>query len=414
MLDFRPHSQAFLSSPHVMKQLSPVGARKGFTLVELLVVIAIIGILIALLLPAVQSAREAARRTQCLNNVKQMALAAINYESANSAFPPGRLTPDWVTSNGQPKTNYYNYNQVIQSSDKSTGFYSVHVRLLPYMEETAIFDLIDFNVAQSLRMTFNGRPANVNYQAYANAASLFICPSDNNAVRITSENSYRSNFGGSTPYGGALSSAAQTNHRAQDANGFSCTGNGAFSVSRNKRGLRPSRFTDGLSNTAFFAERLMGSGQTSAPDGLGGDGIPTKADLIDNPSGFTTGMIADIEPMLRKSESYTPAASEYNFFGTGRWLPASDYSNGWPFAGYANTQYNHVAPPNWSGYDFGTSSSVPETPGEHAVLSARSDHPGGVNVGYGDGHTTFVNDGIDVLVWRAMGSRDGGETVDDL
>ena len=72
----------------------------GFTLVELLVVIAIIGVLVALLLPAVQAAREAARRTQCINNIKQMGLGAVNYESAHGSFPPGRLYPDWQKANG--------------------------------------------------------------------------------------------------------------------------------------------------------------------------------------------------------------------------------------------------------------------------------------------------------------------------
>ena len=90
----------------------------GFTLVELLVVIAIIGILVGLLLPAVQAAREAARRMQCSNNVKQIALATFNYESAHKKFPPGRMGPDWMRG-GSARQSYTNYNSVNQSAGSS-------------------------------------------------------------------------------------------------------------------------------------------------------------------------------------------------------------------------------------------------------------------------------------------------------
>jgi prepilin-type N-terminal cleavage/methylation domain-containing protein len=202
--------------------------RYGFTLVELLVVIAIIGVLVSLLLPAVQAARGAARRMQCANNLKQIALAVVNYESTTRQFPPGRLMPDWSVL-GVPRTAYTNYNAVDQSpaSGHWTGFRSVHTFILPYMEQRTIYDLIDFSAPTTVRMTTNGVPTNTNYEAYSKAAALFICPACPNTDVVVSENNYRANFGGSTPYAGALNS--QNNHLYKaSAHGYSCGGNGAF------------------------------------------------------------------------------------------------------------------------------------------------------------------------------------------
>jgi prepilin-type N-terminal cleavage/methylation domain-containing protein/prepilin-type processing-associated H-X9-DG protein len=394
---------------------------QAFTLVELLVVIAIIGILVALLLPAIQSAREAARRTQCINNVKQMGLACLNFESAHKYFPPGRKKPDWavvIPSTGHTvvATSYTNYNAVQQNATQKTGFYSVHIWLLPHMEEQNIYDLIDFTKAQTTQMTHGGVPVTINYRAYATAAGMFLCPSDSNTGSIISENNYRYNFGGSTPFGGAEGPGKQANYDATWTgvyNGETVTlsagGNGAFTIS--ETGLKASAFTDGLAKTAFFSERIKGSGNDIPTP-------PTKADIIGAdlaPGGQLFTTLYDPQVEFDACSKYTPKTeTQFVLYSSGRWIqdPGDSYSNGWPFAGYSNTEYNHVAPPNWSGYDCGTSSYVPDTPGEHAIIAARSAHPGVVNVSFGDGHTETVSDSIDLLVWRAMGSRNGGESVD--
>ena len=372
----------------------------GFTLVELLVVIAIIGILIGLLLPAVQSAREAARRLQCSNNLKQIGLATLNYESAHRNFPPGRLTPDWIRG-GSPRQSYTNYNSVHQGPGSTdwTGFRSVHSFILPYMEQQNIYNLIDFGAPTAVRMTQNGAPVNINFAAYAKAASLFICPSDPNTGRVNSENNYRYNFGGSTPYAGALDTNNNHNIHATN-NGLSCRGNGAFTI---RDALPVGAYSDGLSNTVFFSERNKGSGSNLAesnPD--------PRFDIIIMP-GRSRGLINP--DVVMQACTANPGPSVFHFNSAGRWLDGSDFSNGWPFGFYSSTMYNHVAGPNWQGFDCGTWSAIPDAPGEHAIVAARSMHTGGVNASLGDGSVQFFSDGIDLTVWRGLGTRDGSEVA---
>ncbi len=380
-----------------MKTLPEHRSRKhGFTLIELLVVIAIIAILIALLLPAVQQAREAARRTQCKNNLKQIGLALHNYLSTFNSFPPARMAPDYIR-NGVPVASYTSYPTTLPAG-AWTGFRSVHTFILPYMEQANIYNLIDFAAPTSVRMTSGGNPVNANYQAYANAAGLFLCPSEPNVGRVITENNYRANFGGSTAFGGALNTTS--NHIVSTAT----SGNGAFAIGQV---TKDRDFTDGLSNTAMFSERNMGSGADM------NSSLPRREfDVITSPNRRQGPLVVD--DLFNECLNYTPAVSRFNFNSMGRWLDGSDFSNGWPFGFYSSTLYNHVATPNWQGFDCGNWSAIVDAPGEYGIISARSLHTGGAQVQMGDASVRFVSENIDLQVWRALGSRNGGEVIGEF
>ncbi len=302
---------------------------RGFTLIELLVVIAIIGILIALLLPAVQKVREAANRLKCANNLKQLGLAFHNYHDNYSTLPIGG--PDFG-SNG-----------------------TWQVLVLPFLEQDNLFKgYVNFGQANgSSSPTYSQEPNLMNVTS--RRLAVLTCPSDepNAPFGITSHN-YAVNYGNTTrtrtsPYPDA---GGEVFHGAPFNSGFA----GPIYV-------RFAQITDGLSNTLLAAEVLQGK----------------QTDLRGfswwGPGGCFTTYLAPNSPSpdLFQTESYCVNLPDEN-------LPCA-----------AST-----------------------TTGNPYVFGARSRHPGGVNVLFGDGSGRFITNGIAIQTWRALGTTQGGEVLGEF
>ncbi len=169
--------------------------RRGFTLIELLVVIAIIALLIALLLPAVQAARESARRSQCINNLKQIGLAIHNYIQSNDVIPPGGSwccsSPTTVTYLPYPGPSINTGGNGISGITPWMQQASMKVRLLPFLEQQALFNAYNFMLPIQEPSTYANRITYSNFSSQANATvwvahiQLFLCPSDNNIGNST-------------------------------------------------------------------------------------------------------------------------------------------------------------------------------------------------------------------------------------
>ncbi|QDV63193.1 DUF1559 domain-containing protein [Crateriforma conspicua] len=343
--------------------------RAGFTLVELLVVIAIIGVLVGLLLPAVQSAREAARRMSCSNNAKQIGLALHNYHSAFKQFPVHRagttgLKGYNIAGGDMPPANQDNCNR---------RRLSMLVGLLPFLEQQPLWDTISNPVATQ----FNGNaapngaypamgptPWRTQYTAWRTMVSALQCPSDSGPAVTT----------GTTNYGACIGDTIR---------GFGWT-NPPKEIKRGMfMGVTVTRFrdvVDGTANTMALAEVTNSLGDRGVSGGgaydIGGDINLSPRECLDT-----------IDPLRPKF--YAPGVMLFGYSGNlGKWGNAGR-GNRWADGGSNFGTFNSVLPPNSP-----TCSRGGGDAGD-GIWSAGSYHPGGCHVVMGDGSVHFVSEAID-------------------
>jgi len=357
-------------------------ARHGFTLIELLVVIAIIGVLIALLLPAVQKVREAANRTSCSNNLKQIGLALHNYESANRRFPAAwkLLTqPDPAV----PQNYTVSTPTTIATPNPAIVGPSVFVLILPYLEQDNVYKQID-----TTKSFFN--PANMpgNNAAYSTPIKTFLCPSapGDVAVDYSAELAQSfSNFGVILNYPAGLifgrTDYAPDAGMSADIPGININAGASIIVQPPARPVRITDIIDGSSNTIMVIE------DAGRPAWYGSKGLVA-------PNGFT--------PILG---TYAGGDSGPAPQGGGAWADPLNYiaTNG--------------SDPSGSGIAAGGSfDGIPAAPWS-CVSGCSNDseifafHAGGSNVLFGDGSVRFVVNGLTMNQMQALLSRAGGEVI---
>jgi type II secretory pathway pseudopilin PulG len=335
--------------------------RVAFTLIELLVVIGVVSILIALLIPAVQAAREAARRSHCQSNLRQIGLAMHGYHDAYGCFPIGFTGK----SLGAGKTYH--------------GYYSHHSRLLPYLGESNLFNAINYSVGAcppdtpflAISLTPEEKAINgINVTASGTLLEVFLCPSDT-----------RQSFGAGTNYRGNTGIGVYFQPDAEHPD----SGNGMLPEVLL---ISMSHVRDGASHTGAFSERLRGSEQP-------GRSSPHRDSFI------LGGFVRTGDDLIIgcRIASAAPDRNSAAFVAGGRW---------WFWTGRERTLYTHTQPPNGQTPDCTYGGQWTSA----GMITARSAHPGGVNLLMGDGSTRFASDGIDALVWRAFGTRSGGDLAD--
>jgi prepilin-type N-terminal cleavage/methylation domain-containing protein/prepilin-type processing-associated H-X9-DG protein len=375
----------------------------GFTLIELLVVIAIIAVLIGLLLPAVQAAREAARRAQCVNNLKQLGLAMHNYENSTGSFPFGH--------------GPYNNND-----------WGAFALLLNQFEQAVVFNSINFADTGHAAAKPSTENATVQYLTI----NVLNCPTD--LDRLTTgfgHASYAASFG-ATPAGFGLKSPDGL---------FGAVGGSAQVPIPNGYGpdepvVRIADVTDGLSNTAAFSERVkgVGNGNNTAYDPLTPSATEVAVLTPTYPGNNAVQPGNPILPLLdpsldpNQTGSRAPGQTPTQYYNalcqasggpktmlanqpiggpSPPWGPSGSVGGFWWIAIMPyGTTYNHVMAPNTYSCIDGTSGHLLS-----GAWTAGSRHPGGVNLCFGDGHVQFIKQTISLPVWWALGTKAGGEVI---
>jgi len=332
--------------------------QRGFTLIELMVAIGIISILIALLLPAAQFSREAARRIQCQNNLHQLGLAMHSYHASHNCFPPA------TTMGKLPDGTHFG------------GLYSIQARMLPDLDSAARYNAINFQTGTWPVDSYLVYPTDlqleldsVNATVFESSIRTFLCPSDGGAFSSTGNN-YRGNTG----VGPRFSQWAENPD----------SGNGLFP----EIGLvTAAGVPDGLSHTVAFSERLRGSD---------GKNIDPERDMFQR---IGTGAVHTADQLLTACRIVARSSNTAGFVYSGRW---------WFWTGRERTLYNHAQVPNGPIPDCTYGAATPMID----MATARSRHSGGVNALMGDGSGRFIPDSVAQEVWRGLGTRNGRELVD--
>jgi len=328
--------------------------RPAFTLVELLVVIAIIGILVGLLLPAVQSAREAARRMQCSNNLKQLALACHNYQSAFKRLPPSALVDLNVTSTG------------------NNGSWGVHGRILPFLEQGNVYETVDLSIAWDHQLSIDGLKIPV-----------YGCPSDpgSDQVRHFSEGRpslyptcYGFNFGRWFVFD-------PTTRKA---------GDGMFAPNH----LFDFRdCLDGTSHTLLAAE-------VKAWTPYQRNGGPLSTGIPIDPSEVEATVASGVEFKVTGHTEWPDGRVHHTGF-TVTLAPNSKVE--FPHAGQVHSETDY------SSWQEGKNGAAGKP--TYAMITSRSHHVGLVNVARLDGSVSSITDSIDLEIWHALGTRNGREVI---